>query len=87
MNLESIIDFSFLQTVAPLVAVLVIIAAVLPSLRRPGRERLFFVVLGAFFLGAAGVFLIMGQLLSALSVFLVPLLLGGFWWLSKKGRL
>jgi hypothetical protein len=84
MNLDAITDFSFVRPLAPLLFLLFFLAALLPFLRRPGKERLFFGALGLFFCAATAVFLLLGQPFTALSVFLVPAILYGIF--LKTGR-
>ena len=84
MNLDALTDFSFLRPLAPLLFLLFFLAAALPFLRRPGKERLFYAALGLFFFGASAVFLLIGQPLAAFSVFFVPALLYSVF--RKAGR-
>lgn len=84
MNLDAIADFSFVRPLVPLLVLLLFLAGVLPFLRRPGKEQLFFTALGVFFCGAAAVFLLLGQPLAAFSVFFVPAVLYGIF--RKAGR-
>ncbi|MBL3538847.1 hypothetical protein [Aminivibrio sp.] len=84
MNLDTIADFSFVRPLAPLLLLLLILAAALPFLRRSGKERIFFAAIALFFCGAAGVFFLLGQPLAAFSVFFVPALLCGI--LRNAGR-